>query len=1394
MSKQLSVRKSLSPKLTLPSGVKPIVEEKRIQLSIPLYEAREKTKAKAKRLPPHITEKLFQYTDGTRGWMFKEFERWFNAEVADSRIFCLFGSGGTGKTMISAKIAAAEENNGDCIMAWHFCRHDNTSDNTITKIIYSIVSSVKETLKEYETYLEGNDLEKESKSIRDPKDLFNALLATPLSKICPPKDSFKKLIIIDALDELSRESLLDILEIIKACFPNLPNWVVFFITARREQKIVNALLKSNVNHHEIELTNENHLVDMRAFFHKVIRKFADTSFSFDALEQNVELHFGMEKNSLRGKLTSLDGPMNTSRKAYDDALAIIISNEPRFSRIVQMIPMILNKELRQDSDNLNTLFEQSKVTQVDLGKILIKMFGEGTLNGNTITEGAVVPKEVKGQKRVNEKIRDKYDGDCRQVHDFSRFSTVFRNISSLKTGFEQVRNHELIDMVNIKNKFVDRDVLGYCDINTKVKYKLPDNSHHICEIQFHLQSILEVKEQQHGQYEYIRRRIPNLIKGSESNIDVRKFTEYILDLIRSSPIDAMIEKAMSLSNGNFQYARLTELELEARREINPDRKATFDDFVKLPCGLGSMYETNLDRIFGSKNKGRINWDKCREFISIVCCAREPLPERIMQTVLGQEKFESVYAELSILFPIGSNHKITVLHKSIVDWFCGSLGGDESSKTSVYRITPSDIKKANAELGMVCSELMIHSPLIEKGCIDENTDSSVCSFSFLTKAFGKIFNSNDINDPFSSINIGDESNDTGIVRIQHDKEVVSYAWKHAVYHLKMGESCNKLLALRKNLVTFEWLLRKTVLVDPYEAIVDLNMLLEVCVGDRVIELLIHALQLMTEALYKNPLEMASQFVGGRLTMAYENQEYPEIIAVREAAMQWLLISKNNSESNVAGGLNGACCWRPITQFLPPAGNPSKSILKGHVGRVNCVKFDTTGNYIVSGGGDSTVQKWNVATGRCIEVMKGHTSSVWCVDINHDGSTIWSGGADNSIRGWDAETGSQQLIMNGHERIVLSVKISLDGCTLCSGSYDNSVRLWNASTGEQKQIMNGHSGRVFSVDMSADALRVYSGSSDHTIKEWDTRSGECLRTLSGHTDWVRSIFLGANDKQLFSASYDHTVGVWNLDSGELECQMEGHTHNAESVCASPDGKHVVSCSWDNSVKVWDPSSGVCVNTLEGHTNVVTSVYASSSSVCSCSCDGTMRLWDLKAKAIVQSNEGHHSNIRWLRFNQTGDKLLSYCHGWTYDTKLMKLTSGMDPQYCGGNVQQEKSFLCSCSCDGTMRLWDLKAKAIVQSNEGHHSNIRWTRFNQTGDKLLSYCHGRTLDTKSDKWVFCVDPQYCVWECATGTIVSTSNVEPSAELFDQSTAMEKYQAYDKEHGERWLGDNTQFPEHDIS
>ena len=73
-----------------------------------------------------------------------------------------------------------------------------------------------------------------------------------------------------------------------------------------------------------------------------------------------------------------------------------------------------------------------------------------------------------------------------------------------------------------------------------------------------------------------------------------------------------------------------------------------------------------------------------------------------------------------------------------------------------------------------------------------------------------------------------------------------------------------------------------------------------------------------------------------------------------------------------------------------GGVAQAALRGHGGAVLCVGYDPTGDWLLSGGGDATVQIWNTRTGRSQHLLRGHTDKVLDVAFAQDGS--------KAVRSW------------------------------------------------------------------------------------------------------------------------------------------------------------------------------------------------------------------------------------------------------------------------------------------------------------------------------------------------------------------------------------------------------------
>ncbi|KAF9229647.1 WD40 repeat-like protein [Gyrodon lividus] len=107
-----------------------------------------------------------------------------------------------------------------------------------------------------------------------------------------------------------------------------------------------------------------------------------------------------------------------------------------------------------------------------------------------------------------------------------------------------------------------------------------------------------------------------------------------------------------------------------------------------------------------------------------------------------------------------------------------------------------------------------------------------------------------------------------------------------------------------------------------------------------------------------------------------------------------------------------------------------------------------SWLVTGGSDSSLNKWDVATGRPTDrmgtdKMKGERTLVWTVGVLADG-TIISGDSLGTVKFWDLTTCTQIHSFVAHGADVLCLTIGPDGTTVFTSGVDQKIVQFNYVT--------------------------------------------------------------------------------------------------------------------------------------------------------------------------------------------------------------------------------------------------------------------------------------------------------------------------------------------------------------
>lgn len=282
------------------------------------------------------------------------------------------------------------------------------------------------------------------------------------------------------------------------------------------------------------------------------------------------------------------------------------------------------------------------------------------------------------------------------------------------------------------------------------------------------------------------------------------------------------------------------------------------------------------------------------------------------------------------------------------------------------------------------------------------------------------------------------------------------------------------------------------------------------------------------------------------------------------------------------------------------------------------------------------------------------------------------------------------LEGHTEKVTAVAILPNGQHALSASQDGTLKLWNLTNGKVLRTFEGDGWPgLDGVAITPDGRRAVTASSDTALWVWDIKTGEVLRTREGHADWVRAVAVTPDGRRALSASRDKTLKLWDLTSGECLRTLEGHADQVNAVAISSNGQWALSAGDDKTVKVWNLDTGAVLRTLEGLTSGVKTVAISPDGLRAISMDWDATIvWDLVRGIVLH-------------------KLHSYVYG--LDAAVAIAPDGNRAVTTGPH--------------STLQVWDLERAALLQTLEGHSSEIHAIALTPDGKRAVSASSDHTL-----------------------------------------------------------------------
>ena len=401
------------------------------------------------------------------------------------------------------------------------------------------------------------------------------------------------------------------------------------------------------------------------------------------------------------------------------------------------------------------------------------------------------------------------------------------------------------------------------------------------------------------------------------------------------------------------------------------------------------------------------------------------------------------------------------------------------------------------------------------------------------------------------------------------------------------------------------------------------------------------------------------------------------------------------------------------------------LSGDFGAINTIVFSPDGKLLASGGADSIIRLWDMATKQQIATFTRHSYPVFSVDFSPDGAFLVSASTD-TVCFWDVNK-KEQVDQIELKKIVFSdttqVLFSPDGALVATVMTDGNVFLWDFETKTLIRVLE-HKADFPSITFSADGkmlLSIASGDGRGDLKFWDVETGKQLKVIRN----TQNRFLTTNPNGDLVASFGWwspvPVRLWDVAAKKevTKLQVDG---KVSSLAFNPAGDQFACVSDSTTIQIWGVATRKRLIQKETHTGTAVSLALSPDgrSFALGNSDNTIRLWDMEKRTEVARLSGRaFEPTRTLALSPNGKLLVSGNLLWDVAEGKERFRFAHPGPITDVVFSPNSKLMFSVNDVHTIKIWDIqqeKELTTLQGNDGNRRGVATILAISPNGKLLA------------------------------------------------------------------------------